>query len=99
MGMPWPRIFINPVIQRKEESELQPGKLNMIGESHTDYAGEKEWMYESKKIREELAGAKYFTEGMLKTTPEATDYSDPVYLRLEQAIAFVKTDCDKLGMA
>jgi len=81
-------------IQRKEKQELQEGVFNMIGETHTDYPNENARMYESRQIRRAMGeGVKYFTENMLKTTVDDTDYADPIHLRLEQIIAFAKEHC------
>lgn len=84
-------------VQRKEVSALTPGAFNMIGERHTDYSSKKDRVYEAKKIREAAGpSTKYFTESMLKSSTEAVEYSDPVHLRLEQVIAFIKDDTAEL---
>jgi len=86
-----------PAVQRKEKQQLQQGVLNMIGETHTDYPDENARKYESKQVREAIGeDVKYFTEGVLKTDSKDKEYADPVHLRLEQVIAFVRDECSKL---
>ncbi|MCT4636075.1 MAG: DUF4157 domain-containing protein [Bacteroidales bacterium] len=78
------------VKQLKESATLVAGGLNMIGETHSDYSGKEERGVEANKIRSLLGGGnKYFTESMLKTKPQNLDYSDPIYLRLEQVFGFI----------
>lgn len=85
--------FANQSFQLKQETSLTPGKLNMIGETHTDYPNIKARRYEAKQIRDVLGkGYQYYTENKLKINSHDEDYADPVDQRLEQSIAFVKSD-------
>ena len=82
-------------IQLKEETELKPG-FNMIGETHTDYPNKNARRYEASQIKSVLGNdTEYLTEGLLKVNEKDKDYADPVHLRVEQVIAFVKNTYDK----
>ena len=82
-------------IQLKEETELKPG-FNMIGETHTDYPNKNARRYEASQIKSVLGNdTEYLTENLLKVNPKDQDYADPVHLRVEQVIAFVKDTYDK----
>ncbi|MEM7086085.1 MAG: DUF4157 domain-containing protein [Bacteroidota bacterium] len=83
--------------QLKKKTDLTPGVLNMIGESHNDYPNKNARAYDATKIKEKLGqGVKYYQEGSLKTKKSNKDFSDPVDLRVEQIISFTQEHCTRL---
>ncbi|MBL4663465.1 MAG: DUF4157 domain-containing protein [Flavobacteriaceae bacterium] len=83
--------------QLKQKTDLTPGGLNMIGETHKDYKDKNARAYDAHKIKEKLGeGVQYYLEGSLKTKKSNKDFSDPVDLRLEQIISFTQEYCSAL---
>ena len=81
----------HPVLQRREVGKLVPGRLNMLGETHTDYPTIDARRYEARVVRSEMGeSTEYLTEQMLKVSDSDPDYADPTGLRLEQVIAFIE---------
>lgn len=83
--------------QLKQKTDLTPGGLNMIGETHKDYPNKNARAYDASKIKGKLGeGVQYYLEGSLKTKKNNKDFSDPVDLRVEQIITFTQDHCKKL---
>lgn len=83
--------------QLKKKTDLTPGVLNMIGETHKHYPNPKARAYDANKIKAKLGeGVQYFQEGSLKTKKSNKDFSDPIDLRVEQVITFTQDHCEEL---
>ncbi|HAP62782.1 MAG TPA: hypothetical protein DCR93_25890, partial [Cytophagales bacterium] len=91
---------IGKAVQRVQKTLPTAGKLNMIGETHTDYPHIGSRQLESKTLRQMLAdGYQYYTEDKLKTSRYDSDYADPMDLRLKQIIGLVHGSATfQLGM-